>query len=169
MISDFKIPDDLAECDRWILWRRETSNGREAKVPYSVQGHRASSTNPPDWTQFQNALLSWRRNPQRYAGLGFVLCADDPFVGIDLDDCLEQDGTLSAWANGVVERFSDTYTEISPSSRGLKIWTNGTLPANVPGVRTGHGQIEMYDHARYFTVTGQAFRGAPLGIEGSRS
>lgn len=137
----------------------------EAKVPYPVQGRRASSPNPHDWTQFQNALRSWRRHPQRYAGLGFVLCADDPFVGIDLDDCLEQDGALSPWANGVVERFSDTYIEISPSGRGLKIWAKGALPANVPGVRAGHGQIEMYDHARYFTVTGQVFRGAPLEIE----
>jgi hypothetical protein len=32
-------------------------------------------------------------------------------------------------------------------------------------VKVGDGQIEMYDHGRYFTVTGRAFRGAPLQIE----
>jgi hypothetical protein len=29
----------------------------------------------------------------------------------------------------------------------------------------GNGAIELYDHARYFTVTSRAFRGAPLEIE----
>jgi hypothetical protein len=39
------------------------------------------------------------------------------------------------------------------------------LPANLPKVRVGDGGIEMYDHARYFAVTGRPFRGAPLEIE----
>jgi hypothetical protein len=82
-----------------------------------------------------------------------------------LDDCLNSEGDLKAWARGVVERFSDTYTEISPSGLGLKIWARGELPANVAGVQFGDGQIEIYDHARYFTVTGRAFRGAPLQVE----
>ena len=55
--------------------------------------------------------------------------------------------------------------EISPSSQGLKIWAHGSLPANLPGVQVGDGTIELYDHARYFAVTGRAFRGAPLHIE----
>jgi hypothetical protein len=32
-------------------------------------------------------------------------------------------------------------------------------------VKIGDGTIEIYDHARYFTVTGRVFRGAPLEIE----
>src|SRR5439155_18697623 len=70
-----------------------------------------------------------------------------------------------AWARGIVERFSDTYMEISPSGKGLKIWARGSVPANLGGARTGDGQIEIYDHARYFAVTGRRFRGAPLEIE----
>jgi primase-like protein len=163
--SNLQVPDDLRERDQWILWRLEPSNGRETKVPYTVDGHRASSTNPRDWTEFQKAIDSWRRHPQRYAGLGFVFCGDDPFVGIDLDDCLDVNGTLKPWARGIVERFSDTYIEISPGGQGLKIWAKGKLPANVPGVRVADGQIEMYDHARYFTVTGRAFHGARLEVE----
>lgn len=68
-------------------------------------------------------------------------------------------------AQGIVERFSDTYIETSPSGQGLKIWAKGKLPANVPGVQVGDVQIELYDHARYFTVTAQPFRGAPPQIE----
>jgi hypothetical protein len=159
------VPDDLREYDQWILWRRERSNGREAKVPYSVNGHRASSTNPNDRTEFTKALDAWRHDPQRYAGLGFVFSGDDPFVGLDLDDCLDVNGRLKPWAQGIIERFSDTYIEISPSGQGLKIWAKGNLPRSVAGVRVGDGQIEMYDRARYFTVTGRRFNSAPLEVE----
>lgn len=163
-LPDLTVPDDLAERDQWVLWRRETVAGRETKVPYSARGHRASSTNRHDWGDFQNVLRVWRGQPERYAGLGFVFAAEDPFVGIDLDDCLDGGGVKS-WARGIIERFSDTYIEVSPSGQGLKIWANGRLPANVAGVRLGDGQIEMYDRSRYFTVTGRIFRGAPLEVE----
>jgi hypothetical protein len=103
--------------------------------------------------------------PQMYTGVGFVFTAEDPFVGIDLDDALEADGTLKNWAQGLVERFSDTYVEVSPGGQGLKLWAKGRLPANVAGVRVGDGQIEMYDRSRYFTVTGRVFQGAPLEVE----
>ncbi len=32
-------------------------------------------------------------------------------------------------------------------------------------MRVGDGQIEIYDHARYFAVTGRVFRSAPWEIE----
>lgn len=162
---DMFVPDDLRERDQWVVWRPETLCGRETKVPYSVERCRASSTNPADWAEFGKALNFWRRYSKEYAGLGFVFTGDDPFVGIDLDDCLDGEGKLKPWAHGVVERFSDTYIEISPSGQGLKIWAKGLLPSSVPGVRVADGQIEMYDRARYFTVTGRVFCGAPCEVE----
>jgi hypothetical protein len=86
-------------------------------------------------------------------------------VGIDLDQVLDGDGKVKAWGRGIVEKFFDTYMEISPSGSGIKIWLRGALPANLPGIQVGDGQIEIYDHARYFTVTGRVFRGAPLIVE----
>jgi primase-polymerase (primpol)-like protein len=163
--SGFQIPDDLSELDHWLLWRWENVGGRETKVPYSVRGCKASSTDPHSWAPFDVALSAWNRNRQRYAGVGFVFVKGGGLAGIDLDDCLDAEGDLKAWARGVVERFSDSYIEISPSGHGLKVWTRGALPTNLPGVQVGDGHVEMYDHARYFTVTGRAFRGAPLQIE----
>jgi hypothetical protein len=66
-----------------------------------------------------------------------------------------------------VERFSDSYMERSPSGAGVKIWLRGELPSNVPGVKVGDGggSIELYAWARYFTVTGDVFRGAPSQVE----
>src|SRR5256885_11366384 len=50
-----------------------------------------------------------------------------------------------------------SYVEISPSYQGLKIWLRGSLPANLPSVQVGDGTIELYDHSRYFAVTGRVF------------
>lgn len=164
-LPGLRIPDDLIEFDQWLLWRYEERNGKSTKVPYSVRGHRADTTNPHDWAPFDAAHASLRSSEKLYSGLGFVFSKGDPFAGIDLDDSLDAGGNVKSWAQGVVERFADTYTEISPSGTGLKIWARGSLPTNLPGVRAGDGQIEMYDHARYFAVTGRAFRGAPLEVE----
>lgn len=165
-IPGLQIPDDLTEFDQWVLWSMETRNGKAAKIPYSTKLRRASTTNPADWTEFESVCRALRLNSGRFrsGGVGFVFCSADPFVGIDLDKCL--DGQLvKPWAAGIVERFSDTYMEISPSKTGLKIWARGRIPANVAGVAVSDGSIEIYDRARYFTVTGQRFRSAPLSIE----
>jgi primase-polymerase (primpol)-like protein len=159
------LPDSLTELSQWLVWRYERRDGKRTKVPYQINGSRASSTDPRTWETFETVLNAWSKAPQRYAGVGFVFSTHDPFSGIDLDDSLDADGKPKPWARGVVERFSDTYMEISPSGQGLKIWAKGSLPANLPGVKVGDGGIELYDHARYFAVTGRVFRGAPLQIE----
>jgi hypothetical protein len=165
-VADFHVPDDLTEHDQWLLWRYETNRqGKPTKVPYQTTGMRADSTNPRTWTTFEEALDTWRRKRQRYAGIGFVFSGEDGLSGIDLDDSLDEEGSVKVWARAVVERFSDTYMEISPSGSGLKAWARGSLPANLGGVKVGDGQIEMYDHSHYFAVTGRLFSGAPLQVE----
>ena len=115
LMPNIRVPDDIAELDQWLLWRRE----HETKVPYSVTGRRASSTDPGTWCSYDEALEIWRRYPQRWAGIGFVFHESDPFVGLDLDDSLDLRGNPKPWARGIVERFADTYIEISPSGCGL--------------------------------------------------
>jgi primase-polymerase (primpol)-like protein len=103
-------------------------------VPYQVGHRRASSTEPSTWATFEAVTNEWRRVPNWYAGPGFVFSPDDPFCGIDLDDSLDAEGNPKPWARGILERFSDTYMEISPSGAGLKIWVRGAVPANLAGV-----------------------------------
>jgi primase-polymerase (primpol)-like protein len=143
----------------------EIERGRPAKMPYSISGYRASTTSPRDWAPFECALDAWREEPQQYAGLGSVFVKEDGLAGVDLDDCLLRGDELKPWAQEIVHLLADSYMEVSPSGQGIKIWVRGRLAANVPGVKIGDGQIEMYDHARYFTVTGRVFRGAPIQVE----
>jgi primase-polymerase (primpol)-like protein len=135
------------------------------KVPYRTDGRRASSTNPADWGDLETAIRILANG--RYSGLAFAFFRGDGLVGIDLDDCLTDSGDVKPWARGVVERFAFTYSEVSPSGLGLKVWARGSLPANLAKVRVGDGDagIEMYSHSRFFAFTGRLFRGAPLEIE----
>lgn len=58
-------------------------------------------------------------------------------------------------------RRLDSYTERSPSGEGLRIFMLGKLPA---GGRK-RGNVEMYEHARFLTVTGNHWSGTPYRIK----
>lgn len=60
LVGDFRVPDDLAERDQWLLWRYEERNGRPSKVPYQVGQRRASSTNRHTWASFEAVANEWR-------------------------------------------------------------------------------------------------------------
>jgi hypothetical protein len=165
-IPDLHVPDDLVEMDQWVLWRGE----RNTKVPYRTDRRLASSTDPATWTSFEDAMAAWNDRPTFYAGVGYAFSDEDPFVGVDLDDSLESDTVPKPWARGIVARFFDTYSEISPSGKGLKLFARGRLPANLGKVLINEnggavGGIEIYSRARFFTVTGRAFNNSPLQIE----
>ncbi|RIK75652.1 MAG: hypothetical protein DCC67_15015 [Planctomycetota bacterium] len=148
------VPAELRERKQWVLWRSE--NG--AKVPYQPNGSKASSTNSTTWTTFEAASAAYNAGGGKYAGIGYVFCADDPYTGIDLDDCRNvHTGEIQPWAQDLINRF-DTYAEVSPSQTGVKLWVKGQLPTEQTGKKAPYelGQIEVYDSRRYFAVTGQA-------------
>lgn len=73
------------------------------------------------------------------------------------------DGALNHRATSVVARFA-SYTEISPSGGGVKLWLMGCL-GSLEGRRTATpAKVELYDDERFFTVTGHILNGAPAGI-----
>jgi hypothetical protein len=149
------VPDELIERPQWLIWRYETRDGKPAKVPYTCQGYRASTTNPEHWSRFDYAVKMASRSGF-CDGLGFVFDIDDPFCGVDLDSVWQSDADEGApWAQGIIDRFSDTYMEASPSDTGIKIWCRAKAPRCGKWPIEG-GAIEIYDHARYFAVTGRS-------------
>jgi primase-polymerase (primpol)-like protein len=79
-----------------------------------------------------------------------VFTDDDPIVGVDLDDCRDPEtGDVDDVALDIIERL-DSYTEVSPSGTGYHVLITGELPEG----RNRRGSIELYDTARFFTVTG---------------
>jgi primase-polymerase (primpol)-like protein len=131
------LPADLISRPRWVRHR--------AKVPMTLAGRHASTTDPTTWASYADAAGSDVGD-----GLGFVFNGDG-IAGIDLDHCLT-DGVLDSWAQAILDRCPRTYVEVSPSGTGLHIFGRAHVGA---GRRSGG--VEVYDRGRYFTVTGRHF------------
>jgi putative DNA primase/helicase len=116
------------------------------KVPYSPRtGRRASSTDLLTWGTFEEALEAYENG--EYAGLGFVFCSGDPYTGVDLDDCVNENGEIAPWALEIV-CYLDSYTELSATGTGLHIIVRGDVP------NRRKGDVEVYSSKRFFTMTG---------------
>lgn len=153
------IPPELRQSPHWVYWKWEERNGKITKPPYDAVTHYgARSTDPETWHSFEEAMAAAE---QRGSGVGYVLSAEDDLVGIDLDHCRDAvSGVVDDWARDIVREIA-SYTEVSPSGTGLRIFVRGKLP---PEGRK-RGNIEMYDRERYLTVTGRHVAGAPLTVE----
>src|SRR5215211_7828333 len=80
------------------------------------------------------------------AGAGRVIGFEEEYVGVDLDGCLSPEtGQLSTWAGRILDRL-DSYSEVSPSLKGIKVWTRA------PGLTTSYKKpgLEIYVGRRYF-------------------
>lgn len=135
--------DDLKKVDQWVCW--DDSNGR--KMPISVKGGAASSTDPKTWGSYVSAVECAEVNG--YSGIGFVFSKEDKFCGVDLDDCIDDNGFVSETAWGIIDALG-SYTEISPSGKGVKIF--GRCDKILKG--RNRDKIEAYTHGRFFTFTG---------------
>jgi putative DNA primase/helicase len=157
-----KIPDELKAKDQWVLWRYEGRNGRPTKIPCQANGWPAKTDDATTWAAFERARDAFLQSLGRFDGIGYVFSEDDPFVGIDLDRSVATDGSNKPWAIQYVDMLGSTYSEISPSGRGIKIWTRGSLSGSGLSVKGGfdpndrEAGIEIYDRGRYFAVTGNA-------------
>jgi primase-polymerase (primpol)-like protein len=167
------IPAELRECPQWVVWRLipdpDDIAAKPKKLPYNARtGKMASSVNHSHWSTFEvakaayEASLQWKNTNGRqpYAGVGFVLSEDDPYLGIDLDHCYDERGFLEPWASSVMNRMA-SYTERSPSGEGLRIFIRGSLPTDFKR----KGRYEFYTSARYLTVTGDIVGEPGRGIE----
>ena len=158
------IPDELKAKPQWVCWKSQPrSNGHASKIPVDPKtGQNASHSDPSTWSSFDSALEYYKKQKDNgIAGIGFVFSKDDPFVGVDLDDCRDPEtGDLANWAADIIQSLN-SYAEVSPSRRGIKIFTKGQLP----GSGRNFGNVEMYDRNRFFTITGWCSGALPTMIE----
>ena len=155
------IPAILRDQQAWVAWRTEHRGGDLTKVPLNPEtGEYASVSAPETWTDYASAVAYYRKRPD-VEGIGFVFTADDPYAGVDLDDCRDPEtGAVDAWAGEILDRLN-SYTERSPSGTGFHVIVIGEVPDG--GNRSDH--LEMYDSNRYFTVTGDRVPGTPQSVQ----
>jgi putative DNA primase/helicase len=140
------IPEELKVRPQWVVWK--AVGEKPDKVPYSARtGCKASSTDLMTWSTFEVASEAYENG--EYAGLGFNFCSGDPYTGVDLDGCVDQDGQIADWAFEIA-RYLDSYTELSATGTGLHIIVRGDVPN-----RRKDG-VEVYSSKRFFTMTGHA-------------
>jgi putative DNA primase/helicase len=142
------IPEELKVRPQWVNWKYAWDGKKWTKHPYSPRtGRKASSTDLLTWSTFEEGVEAYEHS--QYAGLGFVFCSGDPYTGLDLDDCVDENGEIAGRALEIA-RYLDSYTELSASGSGLHIIVCGDVP------NRRKGDIEVYSSKRFFTVTGHA-------------
>lgn len=151
------IPEELKIPERWLRWRLvHRGLPKLAKVPVTTRGKSAKVNDPDTWTSFAEAAKS-----KVGEGMGFVLGQG---IGcIDLDGAILPDGTLTDWAQALMDVVPQTFVEVSHSGVGLHIW--GLLPEG-PGrnLRGKDLPVEFYSQGRYIAVTGESWEDSPLEL-----
>ncbi len=171
------IPPELAESTKWVVWSYEIweQNGvfRLDKQPYQAKNPNGdvsrvlSRTYLSELSDLDTAVSCLRENPYM-DGIGYFFVEGDGLTGVDFDNCRdpitgEIQGEYLFW----IEKIG-SYTEVSPSGTGVKVWVKGKVPDNyfLSTVSTGFriqnyagGEIEVFRGGQYFTVTTQLLNG----------
>jgi len=159
------IPDELKSVPNFVLWRLEVQNGIETKVPYNPNnGYHASVSNPATWSTFKHCVSILPQTDM--SGIGFVITPELNLTCIDVDDPFKTkpDGSpkftnpeeLQQRQINIAKAF-DSYSEVSPSGRGIHIWVKGTVPTGRDKFSVG-----VYPHSRFMTMTGVVYNPAPI-------
>lgn len=158
------IPQVLKDQPRWAPWIAvfNEKRGKFDKIPRRADQpeYGLSTADPARWFTYAAAVTAFEREKPSLAGVGYVMTKAHGVVGTDLDDCIA-DGVVAPWALEVVNLLG-SYAEVSPSGKGLRIfslgavddWTNHTVG------------IEVYGGSapRFLTLTGEHLAGTPLGV-----
>lgn len=150
---------ELVQLPQWVAYRIVANGSKTDKLPLNPHdGTNAKANDASTWGTFNEAY--------RYAaehglegnagGIGFEFA--NGYAGIDLDDVVLSGGSLKPFAEEIVQ-IMDSYTEYSPSGKGLHILFKLSNPLSELGSRRRNDAIglEMYDSGRYFTVTGNVY------------
>jgi primase-polymerase (primpol)-like protein len=143
------LPALITGTNRWVRWKLVRRGGRMTKVPLTVDGHAASSTDAATWASYADAAQSTVGD-----GLGFVLTGDG-ISCVDLDHVIV-DGVMDPRAAEFLESLDAFYVETSPSGDGVHAWVTHGSPNGRKVYTLDNGlKVEWYSTGRYLTVTGK--------------
>lgn len=161
------IPAELKALRRWAPWKAvyNEKRGKWDKLPMNPRRpeYGLSTASPEKWATYDEALSAYTKADGMLQGVGFVMTGVQGLVGIDLDNCIDENGATAPWAKEVISA-ANSYTEISPSGRGLRIFAHGDMEGED---WTNHEVgIEVYkgSHPRFLTVSGRWVAGTPTAI-----
>ena len=166
-IDSEEIPEELKRLNRWLGWNwtRSDKADKWTKKPVNARtGRYGTSTARETWSSFTEAIDGVQTG--RCDGIGIALGEDDgvSLAGVDVDDCRDVlTGNLSDIAKDIIATM-DSYTEVSPSQTGVKIFCIVSEPPGKPTTNPERS-VEIYSSARFFVVTGQHIKNTPATVE----
>lgn len=146
------IPITLAVIPKFTGWLLKRINDRLTKVPVDIHTLRfIDISDSAHHFSLQDAITAYQG--RKLSGLGFVLDNTNNIVAVDIDHCIDDEGSLSDFAQEIVQ-ICNSYTEISPSGKGLHIFFADNDFDNFSGRKNSDLGLEVYTNKRYLTVTG---------------
>jgi hypothetical protein len=160
------VPQELRDRPQWLVWRFEHQKDEKKprKVPYYVNGQRRQGTQGSEDDRLQLVLFDAAINEMsrgKYDGVGFAFLPGDGLIGIDLDNCIDHEtGEIQERAQKIIAACS-SYTELSPSKRGVHIFVKGQVDRSFKSNQIG---VEVFCGSQFFTFTGEHFSTTPQTV-----
>lgn len=154
------IPEKLKELGLFCVYRKEKQKSKLKKIPYQpILGNKASTSNRDQFSSYEDALEDYEWIPNNYDGIGLLLTND--LCLIDIDNCIYKN-KLSPLAKRIFNLIN-SYTEISPSGKGLHILFLCSDLNNISEEqyykKNSNNHVETYfsNSNRYVTLTGNIY------------
>lgn len=161
------MPHAMRELPQWLVWRFEHDPKRPKplKVPYYTNGRKRVGTQGDDADRRRlvsfDVALAMLGNRMQFDGLGFAFLPGDGLVGIDIDGAIDPEtGEISPMCTTLMESCG-SYTEKSPSGRGVHIITRGSTKI----FKSNDIGLEVFCGAQYFTCSGDRMSTASAEAE----
>ena len=175
-------PEDRMKVSRWLTWKEADDGRKIPRAPYhnSNQPDRyVSAQDPTIWTDFETAAEWADKLPHHQ--LAYVIPDRNDFetdlVVIDYDDTRDPDtGEIHPFVHDHLAD-ADSYADVSPSGTGVHILCRGQLPERVKTISDDlseheafpEASIEVYESARFITMTGRHIAGTPTETRDCRA
>lgn len=155
------VPGELANRAQWLVWKFEPGEKKPKKMPYYASGRRRTGVQGSDEDRRELVTLAAAVEAAKngYSGIGFAFLPGDGLIGIDIDGCIDEAGTVSGRAAAIISACA-SYTEYSPSGKGVHIIVQGesnTFKSNDIG-------LEVFCGRQFFTFTTRAFPDSPATV-----
>ena len=161
----FSLPAELASLKTFLIWRarpRNDGSGKIDKVPYYADGQirRGEQGAPADVARFVDlatataAAAGTGPDGLGFSGVGLALTEHHDFSAIDFDDCVDEAGRV---IEAVALCTLGTYSEFSPSRRGVRVLVAGKLAAEFrdkKSLAVGTYGVEAFSMRGFVTLTG---------------
>lgn len=167
------VVPELASRKQWLMWRYEpgeTPTSKPRKMPYYAsakkrggkQGDLRDRGALVDFDTIAQAVKKHDTSGNGWDGVGFAFLPDDGLIGIDLDGMIDpESGEISERCTNIIAAC-DTYTEFSPSGKGVHIIGTGKIEKSIKDNGIG---VEMFCGAQFFTFTGHPWPNSPHAVE----